>query len=288
MRPLEGMSVLTLAVNLPGPLAAARCHALGATVTKIEPTGGDQLARVQPEWYEALHQGLTRLTLDLKSPDDRRQLDDHLVKSDLLLTATRPAGLRRLGLDWPTLHGRYPRLCQVAIVGSPSPDQDVPGHDLTYQAQAGLLDPPRLPRSCLADLGGAASHRGCPRAAPGAARPGRAVCRGEPCRDGARLRRGLALWLDAAGWSARRRLSRLQRVRNAARMDCDRSAGSPLLGPFIERIEPDRNRARPLRRGLSHAHGRRVGDVGRRARPAPGACARSRRLTENAGRRAGC
>jgi crotonobetainyl-CoA:carnitine CoA-transferase CaiB-like acyl-CoA transferase len=155
MRPLEGIGVLTLAVNLPGPLAAARLHELGAAVTKVEPPGGDLLARAQAQWYEALHQGLTLLTIDLKSADGRKQLDDLLGKCDLLLTSTRPAALRRLGLDWPTIHDRYPRLCQVAIIGFPSPHQDVPGHDLTYQAQAGLLDPPRLPRSCLADLAGA-------------------------------------------------------------------------------------------------------------------------------------
>jgi crotonobetainyl-CoA:carnitine CoA-transferase CaiB-like acyl-CoA transferase len=60
-----------------------------------------------------------------------------------------------LGLDWASLHARDPRLCQVAIVGYPPPNEDVPGHDLTYQAEAGLVEPPRLPRTCLADLAGA-------------------------------------------------------------------------------------------------------------------------------------
>jgi len=155
MKPLEGISVLTLAVNLPGPLAAARLHELGASVTKIEPPGGDPLARARAEWYASLHQGVSRLTLDLKSRESREQLDALLGRCDLLLTATRPAGLRRLGLDWPTIHARHPQLCQVAIVGYPAPHQDVPGHDLTYLARSGLLDPPRLPRTCLADLAGA-------------------------------------------------------------------------------------------------------------------------------------
>jgi len=152
---MDGVAVLTLAVNLPGPWAVARLRDLGATVVKVEPPGGDALARARPEWYEQLHRGQTVLTLDLKADEGRRQLEERLACCDLLITSTRPAGLRRLGLDWPALHARHPRVCQVAIVGYPSPHQDLPGHDLTYQARAGLLDPPRLPRTCLADLAGA-------------------------------------------------------------------------------------------------------------------------------------
>ena len=155
MRPAEGVRVLTLAVNLPGPVAAAQLRRLGATVVKVEPPAGDPLARACPPWYELLHRGQTVLTLDLKEAGGREQLDRSLARCDLLITATRPAALQRLGLGWATIHARYPRLCQVAIVGHPPPHEDLPGHDLTDQARAGLLEPPRLPRSCLADLAGA-------------------------------------------------------------------------------------------------------------------------------------
>jgi crotonobetainyl-CoA:carnitine CoA-transferase CaiB-like acyl-CoA transferase len=155
MKPLQGVRVLTLAVNLPGPLAAARLRDLGAAVVKVEPPGGDPLGRALPSWYRALHEGVEVFALDLKDPGGRARLDTWLAGSDLLITATRPAGLRRLGLGWDELHGRQPRLCQVAIVGYAPPQEDRPGHDLTYQAQAGLLTPPALPRTCLADLAGA-------------------------------------------------------------------------------------------------------------------------------------
>jgi alpha-methylacyl-CoA racemase len=154
MSALEGFRVLTLAVNLPGPLAAAQLRRLGATVVKVEPPGGDPLARVRPEWYDQLRDGQQIVALDLKG-EGRGQLDAWLDRCDLLLTATRPAALRRLGLDRDTVRARHPRVCQVVIVGEAAPRQDSPGHDLTYQARAGLLDPPHLPRTCLADLGGA-------------------------------------------------------------------------------------------------------------------------------------
>jgi crotonobetainyl-CoA:carnitine CoA-transferase CaiB-like acyl-CoA transferase len=72
-----------------------------------------------------------------------------------LLTATRPAALERLGLGWERLSAAYPALCHVAIVGYGAPDADRAGHDLTYQATAGLLEPPAFPRIPLADYAGA-------------------------------------------------------------------------------------------------------------------------------------
>jgi crotonobetainyl-CoA:carnitine CoA-transferase CaiB-like acyl-CoA transferase len=155
MKPLQDLRVLTLATNLPGPVAVAQLHRLGAAVAKVEPPQGDALAHARPEWYRALHEGQEIRRLNLKDPADRSQLEPFLAVADLLITATRPAALERLGLSWPELHGRYSKLCQVAIVGFPAPHDEVPGHDLTYQARVGLLTPPQLPRTCIADLAGA-------------------------------------------------------------------------------------------------------------------------------------
>lgn len=153
--PLAGMSVVTLAVNVPGPAAAARLAESGAAVTKVEPAGGDPLARFAPAWYESLAAGQEVRRLDLKSAPDREELDSLLARADLLLTSSRPASLERLGLPWEALRAAYPRLCQVAIVGHPAPRENEPGHDLTYLAGWGLLSPPEMPRTLLADLAGA-------------------------------------------------------------------------------------------------------------------------------------
>jgi alpha-methylacyl-CoA racemase len=155
VRPLQHIRVVTLAVNLPGPLAVADLRELGATVVKIEPPDGDPLAQIRPDWYCALHEGCEILCLNLKGSQDRARLEEELRHADLLVTATRPAALHRLGLAWADLHPRYPRLCQVAIVGYPRPHEEIAGHDLTYQAHFGLLEPPRLPRTMIADLAGA-------------------------------------------------------------------------------------------------------------------------------------
>jgi alpha-methylacyl-CoA racemase len=152
---LNGVCVVTLAGNVPGPVAAARLRDLGASVVKVEPPGGDPLAAAKPEWYEELTSGQARLRLDLKTPTDRGSLDTLLSRADLLITATRPAALARLGLDWRELHQRHPRLAQVAIFGYAEPEQDRAGHDLTFQAAAGLVRPPELPLTLVADLAAA-------------------------------------------------------------------------------------------------------------------------------------
>jgi alpha-methylacyl-CoA racemase len=154
-RPLAGVRVVCIAVYLPALAAGQRLRELGASVTVIEPPTGDPFATACPAWYQALRAGQTVVMLDLKSPDGAKRLVQLLTESDLLLTALRPAALDRLRLSWTHLHPRYPRLCHVAIVGYASPRTDEPGHDLTYQAHVGLLQPPALPRALVADLAGA-------------------------------------------------------------------------------------------------------------------------------------
>jgi crotonobetainyl-CoA:carnitine CoA-transferase CaiB-like acyl-CoA transferase len=152
---LDNIRVASLAINLPGPLAVARLRTLGATVHKIEPPTGDPLQHARPQWFDLLHEGVEVVRLDLKDAAGRTQLDGYLQQAHLLLTASRPAALERLGLGWPDLHQQFPQLSQVAIVGHAPPEEDLPGHDLLYQAEQGLVEPPALPRTCLADLGGA-------------------------------------------------------------------------------------------------------------------------------------
>ncbi|MPY66909.1 CoA transferase [Deinococcus sp. SDU3-2] len=154
--PLHGFTVLSLAPNLPGPLAAAALRDDGARVVKVEPPGGDPFAAWAPEWYAELTRGVEVRRLDLKGAEGRAELRARLAEADLLLTSSRPSALGRLGLDGKTLGRDCPHLCRVLIVGDTRTPQ-TPGHDLTYVAEAGLLDParPAMPRTLFADvLGG--------------------------------------------------------------------------------------------------------------------------------------
>lgn len=153
MRPLAGIAVVSLAVNLPGPLAAARLVELGAAVTKVEPPAGDPLAAAAPDWYARLVEHQNVLTLDLKDTGDRAKLDELLGDTDLLITSMRPSALARLGLARP--HETFPRLSLIDIVGYDGERAEIAGHDLNYQAVHGTLTPPHMPKVPIADMLGA-------------------------------------------------------------------------------------------------------------------------------------
>lgn len=152
---MQGIKVVSLGINAPGPVAAAHLVRLGASITKVEPPSGDPLRTSSRAWYDSLCHGQTVLSMDLKDSDQRAKFDELLSGADLLLASFRPSALRRLGLHWESLHAQHPRLCFAGIVGYPHPLEERSGHDLTYLAITGLLSPPRLPLSLYVDLASA-------------------------------------------------------------------------------------------------------------------------------------
>jgi crotonobetainyl-CoA:carnitine CoA-transferase CaiB-like acyl-CoA transferase len=151
--PLAGVRLLSLAQNAPGPAAIAQLVAMSASAVKVEPPAGDPMAAMCPSWYEELHRGVEVHRVDLKTDAGLASLSQLASRSDVLLTSQRPSALARLGLDPASLRARQPSLRGVAIVGDTA-DPEVPGHDLTYLAQAGLLAG-GMPLTLLADLLGA-------------------------------------------------------------------------------------------------------------------------------------
>jgi crotonobetainyl-CoA:carnitine CoA-transferase CaiB-like acyl-CoA transferase len=150
---LEGITIVSTALNLPGPLAVARLAGLGATVYKIEPPTGDPLAQYDPDWYRELNRHCHVRVLDLKDAVGRMVMAEWLQKAHVLLTAQRPMALARMGLGALDLQP-YPSLSHVAIVGHAAEHADRAGHDLTYAADAGLIVDARMPVTLMADMAG--------------------------------------------------------------------------------------------------------------------------------------
>ncbi|GLS13052.1 hypothetical protein GCM10007935_04800 [Hydrogenophaga electricum] len=164
LRPLRGVRVLSLALNLPGPAALMRLKAMGATCLKAEPpapqgapagTSGDPMGQYNAQGYGQLHAGIRVVTIDLKSEAGQARLHQALARTDVLLTSFRPSALQKLGLGWKALHRQHPALSVVAIYGAPGERAEEPGHDLTYLADAGLVTGLDLPATLFADMGGA-------------------------------------------------------------------------------------------------------------------------------------
>lgn len=161
IQPLQGIRILSLALNLPGPAALWRCAGMGADCRKLEPLApgagrsADPMGLYCPDAYAQMHDKVQTLQADLKTAEGQASLHEQLAQTDVLLTSFRPSALSKLGLGWETLQQRYPRLSLVRVVGSAGELADVPGHDLTYQAEAGLVHSTTLPPSLFADMAGA-------------------------------------------------------------------------------------------------------------------------------------
>ena len=119
------------------------------------PPAGDPLAWVSPAWHAALQAGQEVLALDLKTAEGQARLAD--APGGRRRAAHRHIARRRWrawGLPGRPCRRAARSLCHVAIVGYPPPNEDRAGHDLTYQASVGLLEPPAFPRLPLADYAG--------------------------------------------------------------------------------------------------------------------------------------
>jgi crotonobetainyl-CoA:carnitine CoA-transferase CaiB-like acyl-CoA transferase len=147
------LRIVSLAQNVPGPVAVARLVRRGARATKIEPPSGDPLAGICRSWYDELHHDVEVERLDLKSPDGKARLRALLPPADMLIASQRPGALARLGFDAATLARDFPTLRHLNIVGELA-DPEHAGHDLTYLAQHGLLRD-AMPLTLIADMVGA-------------------------------------------------------------------------------------------------------------------------------------
>ena len=153
LKPLRGTRILSLALNLPGPAALMRLKALGASCTKLESPTGDPMQAYAKAAYKQMHEGVKIVTADLKTERGLGRLHQLLQKTDVLLTSFRPSALARLGISWKALYKAHPHLNLVSIVGDTTAPE-IPGHDLTYMAEHGLITGLELPPTLFADMGG--------------------------------------------------------------------------------------------------------------------------------------
>jgi alpha-methylacyl-CoA racemase len=153
IKPLRGTRITSLALNLPGPAALMRLKALGASCTKVESPAGDPMKSYALPAYKQMHAGIKTITLDLKTERGLAKLHKLLATTDVLITSFRPSALARLGLSWKALHKAHPQLSLVSIVGDTAAPE-IPGHDLTYMAEHGLVTGLELPPTLFADMSG--------------------------------------------------------------------------------------------------------------------------------------
>jgi crotonobetainyl-CoA:carnitine CoA-transferase CaiB-like acyl-CoA transferase len=154
--PLAGLRVLDLTRFVAGSQATLLLAALGAEVVKVEVPPGDpyrgqgtEQVNGQSALFVALNSGKRSLALDFRTPAGRRALEPVLASADMLVENSRPGGLASHGLDWESVHARYPSLIYGSIsgYGDVGPDADKGGFDLILQAESGVMSVTGTPSS---------------------------------------------------------------------------------------------------------------------------------------------
>ena len=139
--PLDGLRVVDFSELLPGPFLSQCLAEMGAEVVKIErPPLGDNARALVPGVFAAMNRGKRSVFLDLKEPMQRAQALDLVDAADVVLEGYRPGVMKRLGLDYETVHTRNPGAIYVSLTGygQTGPLANVPGHDINYLAVAGV------------------------------------------------------------------------------------------------------------------------------------------------------
>ncbi len=148
MAALDGVNVLDLTLLLPGPLCTQILLDLGANVTKVEPPApGDYMSLWPPmagsvsAMYLALNHGKQSITLNLKDAGDRERFLAMVATTDVVVEGFRPGVLDRLEVGYEQLTAIKPNiiLCSISGYGQHGPLSQRAGHDLNYQALAGVL-----------------------------------------------------------------------------------------------------------------------------------------------------
>ena len=166
---LQGLRVIDLTRNLPGPFATRLLADLGAEIIKIEPKGGDP-ARALGGLFEALNHGKTTKKIDFRDSKGIEAIKAHIADADVMLDSFRPDVLTGMGLDAKTLHAINPKLVMVSITGYGLATENSnvnhqwaskAGHDINFMAMSGVLDQLRtatgeqaMPNIQFADLAG--------------------------------------------------------------------------------------------------------------------------------------
>jgi crotonobetainyl-CoA:carnitine CoA-transferase CaiB-like acyl-CoA transferase len=148
--PLEGLRVLDVSQVMAGPVCTMLLGDLGADVIKIEPPGtGDQtrgsmgfkMKGPDSMGFLNMNRNKRSVALNLKSEAGRKAFYKLVESADILVENYRPGVVRKLGIDYPTLREKNPRLIYASIsgFGQTGPWADRPGFDLMAQAMSGIM-----------------------------------------------------------------------------------------------------------------------------------------------------
>ena len=149
MRPLDGVTVVSLEHAIAAPFATRQLADLGAREIKVERPGAGDFARDYDERVLGMashfvwtNRSKESLTLDVKHPKAQAILKRLIVeKADVVVQNLAPGAAARLGLAYETLAEAKPSIivCDISGYGKDGPYRDKKAYDLLIQSEAGFL-----------------------------------------------------------------------------------------------------------------------------------------------------
>src|ERR1700723_652052 len=146
--PLDGILVVALEQAIAAPFCTRQLADMGARVIKVERPDGGDFARSYDERVRGMashfvwcNRSKESLTLDVKHPEAKKELDKLLIDADVLVENLAPGASARLGLSYEALCEKYPRLivCDISGYGADGPYRDKKAYDLLIQSESGFL-----------------------------------------------------------------------------------------------------------------------------------------------------
>jgi len=125
---------------------------MGAEIIKIEnPDGGDDTRKGagpraggptgESHFFMTYNRGKKSVALDFTKPEGQAVVHRLLADADVMVENFRPGVLKKYGLDYPSIHKKYPKLIFLSIsaYGQTGPLSDRPGYDPVLQAESGMM-----------------------------------------------------------------------------------------------------------------------------------------------------
>lgn len=148
-QPLDGVRVLDLSRVLAGPYCTMTLGDLGADVIKVEqPGSGDDTRTWGPPWvgtesayFLCVNRNKRSITLDLKSEEGKKILQDLARDSDIVVENFKVGSLDRMGIGYEQMKEINPGLiwCSITGYGQTGPYASRAGYDFAAQGEAGIM-----------------------------------------------------------------------------------------------------------------------------------------------------
>jgi itaconate CoA-transferase len=148
LRPLDGITVVSLEHAIAAPFCTRQLADLGARVIKVERPGAGDFARAYDTRVDGMashfvwvNRSKESLTLDLKQPAALAVLKQLIGGADVLVQNLAPGAAARMGLGFAELTAAHPELivCDISGYGDNGPYRDKKAYDLLIQSEAGFL-----------------------------------------------------------------------------------------------------------------------------------------------------